>query len=45
MYTSYYVSGIRTRDWARALNGALAALLAGVLAFAWAQTARLPTPG
>ena len=41
MNTSYYVSGVRARDWARALNGALAALLAGVLAFAWAQTARL----
>ncbi len=41
MNTSYYIAAPRARDWARALNGALAALLAGVLAFAWAQTARL----
>jgi germination protein YpeB len=41
MNTSYYIAAPRARDWARALNGALAALLAGVLAFSWAQTARL----
>ena len=41
MNESYYIAAPRTRDWARALNGALAALLAGVLAFAWAQTTRL----
>lgn len=41
MNTSYYIAAPRSRDWARALNGALAAVLAGVLAFAWAQTARL----
>ena len=41
MSTSYYVSAVRTRDWARVLNVALAALLAGVLAFSTAQTARL----
>ena len=41
MNTSYYIAAPRARDWARALNGALAALLAGVLAFAWAQTTRL----
>jgi len=41
MSETYYISNVRARDWARALNGALAALLAGVLAFAWAQTTRL----
>lgn len=41
MNESYYVSHVRSRDWARVLNVALAALLAGVLAFSWAQTARL----
>ncbi len=41
MNTSYYVASVRSRDWARVLNVALAALLAGVLAFSMAQTARL----
>ena len=41
MNESYYVSRVRARDWARVLNVALGAVLAGVLAFAWAQTARL----
>ena len=41
MNETYYIAPARTRDWARVLNGALAALLAGVLAFAWAQTTRL----
>ena len=41
MSESYYVSDVRARDWARVLNVALAAVLAGVLAFSWAQTARL----
>ena len=41
MNASYYVASVRARDWARVLNVALAALLAGVLAFSTAQTARL----
>ena len=41
MNETYYVANVRERDWARVLNVALAALLAGVLAFSWAQTARL----
>ncbi len=41
MNETYYVSDVRARDWTRVLNVALAALLAGVLAFSWAQTARL----
>ena len=41
MNTSYYVAQVRSRDWARVLNVALAVLLAGILAFATAQTARL----
>ncbi len=41
MNESYYVTEVRSRDWARVLNVALAAVLAGVLAFSWAQTARL----
>ncbi len=41
MNESYYVSSVRSRDWGRVLNVALAAVLAGVLAFSWAQTARL----
>jgi len=41
MNTSYDIAAPRARDWARALNVALGALLAGVLAFSWAQTARL----
>ena len=41
MNATYYVSNVRARDWARVLNVALAALLAGVLAFSTAQTARL----
>ena len=39
--SSYYVANVRTRDWARILNVALAALLAGVLAFSTAQSAKL----
>jgi hypothetical protein len=41
MNETYYVSDVRARDWTRVLNVALSALLAGVLAFSWAQTARL----
>ena len=41
MNETYYVAGVRSRDWARVLNVALAALLAGVLVFASAQTVRL----
>ncbi|MBQ3270281.1 MAG: germination protein YpeB [Clostridia bacterium] len=41
MNESYYVANVRERDWTRILNVALAALLAGVLAFSTAQTARL----
>ena len=41
MNETYYVANIRERDWARVLNLALAALLAGALAFSTAQTARL----
>ncbi len=41
MNPTYYVAQVRTRDWARILNVALAALLAGVLAYSTAQTARL----
>jgi germination protein YpeB len=41
MNESYYVASVRSRDWGRVLNVALAAVLAGVLAFSWAQTARL----
>ena len=37
----YTVANVRSRDWARVLNVALAALLAGALAFSSAQTARL----
>ncbi len=39
--STYYVASVRDRDWARILNVALAALLAGILAFSTAQTARL----
>ena len=41
MNESYYVANVRERDWSRILNVALAALLAGVLAFSSAQTLRL----
>ena len=41
MNETYYVSDVRARDWTRVLNVALAVLLVGVLAFSWAQTARL----
>ena len=41
MNETYYVANVRSRDWARILNVALAAVLAGVLAFSTAQTARL----
>ena len=41
MNETYYVAGVRERDWTRVLNVALAALLAGVLAFSSAQTVRL----
>lgn len=41
MNESYFVANVRERDWARVLNVALAALLAGVLAFSSAQTLRL----
>lgn len=41
MNETYYVAGIRARDWSRILNLALAALLAGVLVFSSAQTLRL----
>ena len=41
MNETYYVADVRERDWARILNIALAALLAGVLIFSTAQTARL----
>ena len=41
MNETYYVADFRERDWTRILNVALAALLAGVLAFSTAQTARL----
>lgn len=41
MNETYYVANVRERDWARVLNVALAALLAGVLAFSSAQTLRL----
>ncbi len=41
MNETYYVASVRSRDWARILNIALAALLAGVLAFSTAQTSRL----
>lgn len=41
MNTSYFVASVRSRDWARILNVALAALLAGALVFSTAQTARL----
>lgn len=37
----YTIANVRERDWARIMNVALAALLAGVLAFSTAQTARL----
>lgn len=41
MNETYHVAGVRERDWTRVLNVALAALLAGVLAFSSAQTVRL----
>ncbi|MBQ3461923.1 MAG: germination protein YpeB, partial [Clostridia bacterium] len=41
MNETYYVANVRVRDWARVLNVALAALLAGMLVFASAQTVRL----
>lgn len=41
MNETYYVSSVRERDWARILNVALAAVLAGVIAFSTAQTLRL----
>lgn len=41
MNETYYVANVRARDWARVLNIALAALLAGALVFASAQTTRL----
>ena len=41
MNESYFVANVRERDWTRVLNVALAALLAGVLAFSSAQTLRL----
>ena len=41
MNSIYTVASVRSRDWARILNVALAALLAGVLAFSTAQTAKL----
>ena len=41
MNESYYVANVRERDWGRVLTIALAALLAGVLAFSAAQTAKL----
>ncbi|MDO4867810.1 MAG: germination protein YpeB [Clostridia bacterium] len=41
MNESFFAENARTRDWPRILNIALAALLAGVLAFSAAQTARL----
>ena len=41
MNESYYVANVRDRDWTRILSIALAALLAGVLAFSSAQTVRL----
>lgn len=41
MNETYYVANVRERDWTRVLNVALAALLAGVLVFASAQTVRL----
>ena len=44
MNESYFVANVRERDWTRVLNVALAALLAGVLAFSSAQTLRLFPP-
>ena len=41
MNETYFVANVRERDWSRVLNLALAALLAGVLAFSSAQTLRL----
>ena len=41
MNESYYVANVRERDWGRVLTIALAALLAGVLAFSASQTAKL----
>ena len=41
MNESYFVANVRERDWTRVLNVALAALLAGGLAFSSAQTLRL----
>ena len=41
MNETYFVANVRERDWGRILNVALAALLAGVLAFSSAQTVRL----
>ena len=41
MNETYYVANVRQRDWARVLNLALAALLAGALIFSSAQTLRL----
>ena len=41
MNETYYVAGVRERDWKAVLSVALAALLAGALAFSAAQTARL----
>ena len=41
MNETYYVANVRERDWGRVLTIALAAVLAGVLAFSAAQTSRL----
>lgn len=41
MNETYYVANVRERDWKAVLAVALAAVLAGVLAFSLAQTARL----
>ena len=41
MNETYYVASVRERDWGRVLTIALAAVLAGVLAFSAAQTSRL----
>ena len=41
MNETYYVANVRERDWSRVLTIALAAMLAGALAFSAAQTAKL----